>query len=149
MNQNVSNGIKKQQLGPTAARPELPAICSDSLGQTARGAARLALGTRSAAALRPCTSPTWTALSRSTQEALGLELQTRIGDEWAELTTKLIVALNPLLRGWGEYYKCAHARDEEIMADRASVSQLDKQLWAAWQNSPIAAFVGPDTVEPS
>src|SRR5713101_7156897 len=62
-------------------------------------------------------------------------------------TTELIVALNPLLRGWGEYYKRAHVRKLFQRLDgwiRRRIWSHRYRRWrnAGWKRLPVAKLYG-------
>jgi RNA-directed DNA polymerase len=62
-------------------------------------------------------------------------------------TTKLIVAVNPLLRGWGEYYKSAHVRKLFQRLDgwiRRRIWSHRYRRWrnAGWKRLPVAKLYG-------
>ena len=62
-------------------------------------------------------------------------------------TEQLIEALNPLLRGWGEYDKRAHVRKLFNQLDRWIVRRLWSHRFKRWRNSgwkqlPTAALFG-------
>ncbi|HEX7424306.1 MAG TPA: group II intron maturase-specific domain-containing protein [Terriglobales bacterium] len=50
-------------------------------------------------------------------------------------TEPLIEALNPLLRGWGEYYKRAHVRRLFNQFDRWIVRRIWSHRFKRWRNS--------------
>jgi RNA-directed DNA polymerase len=49
-------------------------------------------------------------------------------------TEQLIEALNPLLRGWGEYYKRAHVRKLFNQLDRWIVRRIWSHRFRRWRN---------------
>jgi hypothetical protein len=49
-------------------------------------------------------------------------------------TKELIAELNPLLRGWGEYYKCAHVRTLFHRLDGWIVRRLRSHRYKRWRN---------------
>ncbi len=49
-------------------------------------------------------------------------------------TEQLIEALNPLLRGWGEYYKRAHVRKLFNQLDRWIVRRIWSHRFKHWRN---------------
>jgi hypothetical protein len=49
-------------------------------------------------------------------------------------TEQLIEALNPLLRGWGEYYKRAHVRKLFNQIDRWIVRRIWSHRFRRWRN---------------
>jgi hypothetical protein len=62
-------------------------------------------------------------------------------------TTELIVALNPLLRGWGEYYKRAHVRKLFQRLD----GWIRRRIWShryrrwrnpGWKRLPVTKLYG-------
>src|SRR6201993_4656872 len=62
-------------------------------------------------------------------------------------TEQLIVALNPLLRGWGEYYKRAHVRRLFNQLDRWIVRRIWSHRFKRWRNNgwkqlPTATLFG-------
>ena len=62
-------------------------------------------------------------------------------------TTELIVALNPLLRGWGEYYKRAHVRKLFQRLDgwiRRRIWSHRYRRWrnAGWKRLPVTKLYG-------
>ena len=50
-------------------------------------------------------------------------------------TKELIAALNPLLRGWGEYYKRAHVRKLFNQLDRWIVRRIWSHRFKHWRNT--------------
>ncbi len=64
------------------------------------------------------------------------------------LTTKQLIAeLNPLLRGWGEYYKRAHVRTLFNQLDRWIVRRIWSHRFKRWRNAgwkqlPVTALYG-------
>ena len=50
-------------------------------------------------------------------------------------TPELIAKLNPLLRGWGEYYKAAHVRTLFHRLDRWIVRRLRSHRFKRWRNN--------------
>jgi hypothetical protein len=50
-------------------------------------------------------------------------------------TEQLIEALNPLLRGWGEYYKRAHVRKLFNQLDRWTVRRIWSHRFKRWRNT--------------
>ena len=62
-------------------------------------------------------------------------------------TKELIARLNPLLRGWGEYYKRAHVRKLFNQLDRWIVRRIWSHRFKRWRNSgwtqlPAATLYG-------
>ena len=49
-------------------------------------------------------------------------------------TEQLIEGLNPLLRGWGEYYKRAHVRKLFNQLDRWIVGRIWSHRFKRWRN---------------
>ena len=49
-------------------------------------------------------------------------------------TTELIAELNPLLRGWGEYYKRAHVRLLFNRLDRWIIHRIRSHRYKRWRN---------------
>jgi hypothetical protein len=50
-------------------------------------------------------------------------------------TKELIKELNPLLRGWGEYYKCAHVRRLFHRFDSWIVHRIRSHRYKHWRNA--------------
>ena len=62
-------------------------------------------------------------------------------------TKELIAELNPLLRGWGEYYKRAHVRKLFNQLDRWIVRRIWSHRFKRWRNGgwtqlPTATLYG-------